>query len=98
MLWKYLRLKRIKMWIRNQCKRVLIDAKAIFICRVVDKDNSRIINYTNRCQSYSHESETDFPLLGVYSTEEKAMKVLDEWQCRIARSESGVFQMPEDEK
>ena len=85
------------MWIRNQCKRVLIDAKDIFICRVFDKDNSRIINYTIRCQSYSHELETDYPLLGVYSTEEKALKVLDELQCRIARSESGVYQMPEDD-
>ena len=35
--------------------------------------------------------------LGMYKTKEKAMKVLDELQCRIARSESSVFQMPEED-
>ena len=33
----------------------------------------------------------------MYKTKEKAMKVLDELQCRIARTESGIFQMPEDD-
>ena len=36
-------------------------------------------------------------VLGDYKTQEKAMSVLDELQFRIARSESGVYQMPKDE-
>lgn len=36
-------------------------------------------------------------LLGKYSTEEKALKVLDEIHCSLNNGATNVYQMPQDE-
>ena len=89
------------MWIRSQNKRCLVDIKGCF----VDDDYSwkeyefkkehkyNIVGWM--CESSAGDNQQS---LGMYKTKEKAMKVLDELQCRIARTESGVFQMPEDDE
>ena len=83
------KMENFEMWIRSQNKEVLANIKAFNIIK--NKEKFWIIGYLNSVSD-------NFIYLGKYKTEEKAMKVLDELQCRIARSESGVFQMPEDEE
>lgn len=86
------------MWVRSQKKYRLVDIKGcyIFSCNSSRKNHP---DYEYRIVGYMCESsiEGNMWLLGAYKTEEKAMKVLDELQYRIARSESGVFQMPEED-
>ena len=77
------------MWVRSQNKEALVDVKAFDI--VKRKANFHIVGYLKSV------NDNGF-YLGIYKTEEQVKKILDELQCRIARSESGVFQMPEDEK
>lgn len=87
------------MWVRSQDKKVLIDAKTFHIDR--DNGDYYIECYFNDIKDYFDYFCLGFcklKYLGFYKTEEKAMKVLDELQCRIARTESGVYQMPEDEE
>ena len=79
------------MWVRSQNKEVLADIKEITLEE--GKSDSCVLGV-----SYSRIDEDKLLLLGVYSTEEKAMSVLDDLQCRITRTESGVYQMPEDEE
>ena len=86
------------MWVRSQDKCRLVDVKGCFI------DDDTHIEYFRDEHEYNivgwmYESsiEDNKWALGTYKTEEKAMKVLDELQYRIARSESGVYQMPKDE-
>lgn len=74
------------MWVRSHNKEVLIDVKAFDT--VERKDKFHIVGYVQDNICFN---------LGIYKTKEKAMKVLDDLQCRIARTESGVFQMPEDD-
>lgn len=78
------------MWVRSQNKEILIDVKKILI------RNDLICYKSKYCIVNTNYSK--IILLGVYSTKEKAMSVLDDLQCRIARTESGVYQMPEDEE
>lgn len=81
------------MWVRSQDKRGLFDVKGCFI---VDdcpwKEDEReivgICESSSECRPWS---------LGTYKAKVNAMSVLDELQCRIARSESGVYQMPKDD-
>ena len=80
------------MWVRSQDKSCLVDVNCCFIGDCLWKENEREIVGT--CES---SSEGKLWLLGTYKTQEKAMSVLDELQCRIARSESGVYQIPKDE-
>ena len=75
------------MWVRSQNKEVLADIKEITLEE--GKCDCCVLGV-----SYSRIDEDKLLLLGVYSTEEKVMKILDELQFRIARSESGVYQMP----
>ena len=76
------------MWVRSQKKSCLVDIKGCFI-----DDKYNIVGWM--CEpSIDYNKWT----LGTYKTEEKAMQVLDDLQCRIARSESGVYQMTEDEE
>lgn len=82
------------MWVRSQDKRGLFDVKGCFI---VDEcpwkeDECEIAGI---CES---SAECKLWSLGTYKAKEKAMSVLDDLQCRIARTESGVYQMPEDEE
>ena len=78
------------MWVRSQNKEVLADIKEITLEK--GKCDCCVLGV-----SYSRIDEDKLLLLGVYSTEEKVMKILDELQFRIARSESGVYQMPKDD-
>ena len=80
------------MWVRSQNKDLLIDVKAIYWGKKAYVDSYMV--YT---KDLLLNTTADIEL-GFYKTSEKAMQVLDDLQCRIARSESGVFQMPEDEK
>lgn len=91
------------MWIRSQNKTKLLDV-----------DNIRITHYAKETtyDIVTSPSTLEYTKLGTYSTEEKALKVLDMIQETIIHNEtvyahafsgSGVrdydiFQMPEDEK
>lgn len=77
------------MWVRSQNKEALVDVKAFDIVR--RKANFHIVGYLKSI------NDNGF-YLGIYKTEEQVKKILDDLQCRIARSESGVYQMPEDEE
>ena len=83
------------MWVRSQDKCRLVDVKG---CSIVRDHSCKNLKFEiDGCICDSSAEYNQWPL-GIYKTEEKAMSVLDELQCRIARSESGVFQMPEDEQ
>ena len=79
------------MWVRSQDKTTLIDVKAIYWGKKAYVDSYMV--YT---KDLSHNTTIDIEL-GFYKTSEKTMSVLDELQYRIARSESGVYQMPKDD-
>ena len=87
------------MWIRSQNRHVLADIKEICLKEVdnnIQTENGNehyFIGYASPMMSNG-----EWWYLGDYKTKEKAMSVLDDLQCRIAKTESGVFQMPEDEK
>ena len=76
------------MWVRSQNKEALVDVKAFDI--VKRKTNFHIVGYLKSV------NDNGF-YLGIFKTKEKTMSVLDELQCRIARTESGVFPMPKDD-
>ena len=80
------------MWVRSQNKDLLIDVKVIYWGKKAYVDSYMV--YT---KDLLRNTTVDIEL-GFYKTSEKAMSVLDELQCRIARSESGVYQMPEDDE
>lgn len=80
------------MWVRSQDKKYLVNVKGC------------VINQNPFYGNFGHDEEYHIVgvvhcecYLGTYKTKEKAISVLDELQCRIARSESGVYQMPEDD-
>ena len=87
------------MWVRSQDKCRLVDVKGCFIDEdthseyLCDEREYNIVGWM-----YESSIEVNKWALGTYKTEEKAMSVLDELQYRIARSESGVYQMPKDEE
>lgn len=79
------------MWIRSQNKKSLLNVNQVVTIPSVDKSKYFI------CNSLEKESVT----LGVYSTEEKVLKVLDEIQYNIELFEhelTMVFQMPQDDE
>lgn len=61
------------MWIRSQSKKVLLNVNQVVINNTKDESEYYIHGY----------SERGIDILGVYSTEEKALKVLDEIQDAI---------------
>lgn len=61
------------MWIRSQTKKVLLNVNQVVINNTKDKSEYYIYGY----------SERGLDILGVYSTKEKALKVLDEIQDAI---------------
>ena len=84
------------MWIRSQDKRFLVDINIAF---VVER---QIVGITSYAICYHKEIDID---LGVYSTYEKALKVLDKIEKHIENMYIGVsnymgkpFQMPQDEE
>ena len=82
------------MWVRNQDKNCLVDVKGCFIVNncFYERHEYEIVGM---CESLATCNQWS---LGIYKTEKKVMKILDELQYRIARSESGVYQMPKDEE
>ena len=84
------------MWIRSQNKKILCECKEVYLGDHYDY----------------YQNENDKWVLGEYSTEEKALKVLDKIQSAIIKNEtiyahefsgSGVrdydiFQMPQDDE
>ena len=83
------------MWVRSQDKCCLVDVIGVSIVDYYACEDyySKEVKYETVGVAVGGEQWS----LGTYKTEEKAMSVLDELQCRIARSESGVFQMPKDD-
>ena len=61
------------MWIRSQSKKVLLNVNQVVINNIKDESEYYIHAY----------SERGIDILGVYSTEEKALKVLDKIQKYI---------------
>lgn len=77
------------MWIRSQSKKVLLNVNQVVINNNKDKSEYYIYGY----------SERGIDILGFYSTQEKALKVLDQIQYNIEPFEhepTMVFQMPVD--
>lgn len=74
------------MWIRSQDRKALLNVNQVLISPSVDGS----IYYIN--DSLGEESN----VLGVYSTEEKALKVLDWIQNQIEYKNVEVYQMPQD--
>jgi hypothetical protein len=73
------------MWIRSQDKEILIKAVCIYLC-----------GENHIC---ANNVEGDRWYIGKYSSEEKALKVLDEIQKLIYDYQiGGVFQMPQDDE
>ena len=77
------------MWIRSQNKKILSKVNEVLICTM--DDNKYFIE-----GFWDRGSDT----LGIYSSEEKALKVLDQIQYNMEPFEhepTMVFQMPQDE-
>ena len=73
------------MWIRSQDKEILIKAVCIYLC-----------GENHICAS---TVEGDRWYMGKYSSEDKALKVLDKIQKLIYDYQlGGVFQMPQDDE
>ncbi len=78
------------MWIRSQSKKALLNVNQVVINNTKDESEYYIHGY----------SERGIDILGVYSTEEKALEVLDYIQSEIQSNvydEQTVFEMPNDE-
>lgn len=75
------------MWIRSQRGKFFTDCDYL----EVEKFNGQygVITLSNR-SSIS-------VALGIYSSEEKALKVLDEIHCSLNNGATNVYQMPKDE-
>ena len=77
------------MWIRSQDKEALTNGDIIYYC-----DKSGMI----RCGKVGISDDYDL-VLAVYSTKEKALKVLDMIQKLICDYKiRGLFQMPQDDE
>lgn len=77
------------MWIRSQSKKILSKVNEVLICTM--DDNKYFIE-----GFWDRGSDT----LGIYSSEEKALKVLDQIQYNMEPFEhepTMVFQMPQDD-
>ena len=79
------------MWIMSQCQRILIECDNL--------NNINIVGLLDGKFTIKYNSIT----LGIYSTEEKALNVLDRIRNFINRislniydSKFGIFQMPQD--
>ena len=78
------------MFIRSQNRDVLLNVNDICFNKL--NIHSEII-YQFRCYGYGD----DYYILGEYSTEQKALKVLDEIQKRTKYIYPKAYQMPADE-
>lgn len=76
------------MFIRSQNRDVLVNVNDVCFFKM-KKDS-----YQFRCYGYGD----DYYILGEYSTEEKALNVLDEIQKRTEYMYPKAFQMPQDDE
>ena len=83
------------MWVRSQDKYCLVDVKNFSIVGGYSYDDY----YSNKELKYEivgiSEDGKQWSL-GVYNTKEKVIYVLDELQSSVAKSETGVYQMPDE--
>lgn len=77
------------MWIRSQNKYIIANVNSLRICKC-DIDGCTYYSIYGNYDRYEHE-------LGVYSSKEKALKVLDDIQEFNECTYSEMFQMPQDE-
>jgi hypothetical protein len=75
------------MWIRSQKRNMLADINLMFMCNESD-------GWVIYCESAGGVTDR----LGVYSTEEKALKVLDRIEELIANQCGLTFYMPADDE
>lgn len=75
------------MWIRSQSKKSLLNVNQVVINNTKDESEYYIHGYLER----------GIDILGVYSTEEKALLVLDMIEKVAMYPGNTLFQMPEDE-
>lgn len=78
------------MWIRSQNKYILANANSFRICKDRIDD---LVYYAINGHYDRYEQE-----LGIYSTKEKALKVLDEIVRSFEYRLVEVFQMPQDDE
>lgn len=76
------------MWIRSQSKKALLNVNQVVINNTKDESEYYIHGY----------SERGIDILGVYSTEEKALLVLDMIEKVSMYSGNTLFQMPADDE
>ena len=76
------------MWIRSQSKKSLSNVNQLIINNTKDESKYYIFGYSER------GSDT----LGVYSTQEKALNVLDYIEDSLEYPHNTVFQMPQDDE
>lgn len=79
------------MWIRSQDKNILANVNSLRICKC-DIDGCVYYSIHGHYDRYEQE-------LGIYSSKEKALKVLDQIQYNVEMFEheqTMVFQMPTD--
>lgn len=74
------------MWIRSQDEKRLIDANKVYICKL---RNGKYGLYISDYVTF---------LIGKYSTEEKALKVLDMIQKYVVFNSYEVFLIPQDDE
>ena len=78
------------MWIRSQSKKALLNVNQVVINNTKDESEYYIHGY----------SERGIDILGVYSTKEKAIEVLNDIYFRIKYADIDevlVYEMPKDE-
>ena len=76
------------MWIRSQSKKVLLNVNQVVINNTKDESECYIHGY----------SERGIDILGIYSSECKALMVLDKIESYLEYSHNIVFQMPQDDE
>lgn len=76
------------MWIRSQSKKSLLNVNQVVIKNTKDESEYYIHGY----------SERGIDILGVYSTQEKALNVLDYIEDSLEYPHNTVFQMPQDDE
>lgn len=74
------------MWIRSQDRRSLSNVNQVLISPTSDKSKYYIYGFLERGRD----------ILGVYSSEEKALKVLDYIHDNLEHPYYNVFEMPQD--
>lgn len=76
------------MWIRSQSKKVLLNVNQLVFNNTKDESEYYIHGY----------SERGIDILGIYSSECKALMVLDKIESYLEYSHNIVFQMPQDDE